>query len=54
MLFRVAPDSDLVLSYWARTKDRLDRVAMLSGHIDMSATLISALSEREVALWDQL
>ena len=26
MLFRSVPDSDLVLSYWARTTDRLDRV----------------------------
>ena len=46
MLFRSAPESDLVLSYWARRDDRMDRVVMLAGHVDMSATLVARLQER--------
>lgn len=46
MLYRVAPASDLVLSYWARLPERLDRVVMLSGHVDMSATLVGRMEDK--------
>lgn len=51
-LIRAVPESDLVLSYWARTPDRLDRIALLAGHIDMSATLVSRLQPRESTIYD--
>ena len=54
MLYRSAPECDLVLSYWARTTERLDRVVMLAGHVDMSATLVARLSRKEVTLADSM
>ena len=44
MLFDEVDRADMMLSYWARTTDRLERVAMLSGHVDMSNVLVGSLS----------
>lgn len=44
MLFDEVGRADMMLSYWARTTERLDRVAMLNGHVDMSNTLIGRMS----------
>ena len=53
-LLRATPTSDLVLSYWARREDRLDAVTMLAGHIDMSATLLARLEERQSSILDSM
>lgn len=53
-LFRATPESDLVLSYWARRVERLNSITMLSGHIDMSATLVARLEDREMSLADAM
>ena len=53
-LLRAAPTSDIVLSYWARREDRLDSVTMLAGHIDMSATLLARLEQRQRTIVDSM
>ena len=43
MLFREVDKGDLVMSYFLQTTERLERVAMLSGHVDMTAVLVGTL-----------
>lgn len=34
-LYRVTPQADIVVTYWARTEERLSSFAMMYGHVDM-------------------
>jgi uncharacterized membrane protein YgcG len=53
-LFRVAAQSDLVMSYWTRTQARMDHVVQIAGHIDMSSVLAARLDIVEVTLTDRI
>ena len=57
MLFEEVNHGDLMLSYWAHTTERLDRVAMLSGHVDMSSVLVGRvrmISSKDLSDGNQL
>ena len=41
MLLRTVRDTDLWLSWWLRSRDRMNGAAMLAGHIDASLVLVA-------------